>query len=325
MQQEDFNILSDKIQKEFEFNENSQDFVAFFKPFIVKVLSSIIFSSKISENTKIKVLSIISKSGKILSYFLESLNEKELLTLLNDVKLSDLLIENLTQENKKILFNKLNKEVGVFPTVSLFNQIPNKIKTIIQESNFEQNQNKENDNFAVRQILVDNSFQETEKIKAVQLNDATKDIHEMTKTESTKSSIINTVKNEQNNIQNLLENINLSGEVTELIQQTNIQKDQLLIIANKENINLLQLQKMEFILNTEHDKRALLTNALLNPFIKNNMEIVKYIVQQAHNNSDFELWSNAMDILDTLKEKLPETPAEDEDSFVARLKRSRNY
>lgn len=325
MQPEDFDTLSDKIQKEFEFDENSQDFVAFFKPFVIKVLSNIIFSCKIPENTKIKILNIISKSGKILSYFLESLNEKELLALLNDIKLSDLLIKNLTQENKKILFNKLNKEVGIFPTISLFDQIPNKIKTIIKELNAEQNQNEKNNNFSIRHTLTDDSFRATEKTKPIQSNETIKDNQELKKTEYIKSSIVNTAKNEQNNIQNLLGNINFAREVAELIKQTTIQKDQFLIIANKENISLSQLQKMESILNNEHDKRALLTNALLNPFVRNNIEIIKYIIQQAHDSSNFELWSNAMDILDILKEQSPEMQTDDEDSFVARLRRSRNY
>ena len=284
MQQEDFNILSDKIQNEFEFNASSNDFIAFFKPFVIKVLSSIIFSSKISDNTKRKVFGIIAKSGKILSYFLESLNEKELLILLNDIALSELLIENSTEEIKRILYNKLNKEIGIFPKVSLIDQVPNKIKQFLQDINSEQNQEKESNTYTVRNQFASNSFQETEQSKPAQL------------------STTQSVKTKQNNIQSILIDIVLSDEVAGLISQTNIQKDQFLIIANKENINLAQLQKMQSLLDTEHDKRALLTNALLNPFVKNNMEIVKYIIQQAHYSSNFELCSNAMDILDTIKE-----------------------
>ncbi|MDD2839536.1 MAG: hypothetical protein PHY80_00200 [Rickettsiales bacterium] len=302
MQQEDFNILSDKIQKEFEFNENSKDFVAFFKPFIIKVLLSIIFSTKISENTKTKVFNIVRESGKILDYFLESLNEKELLILLNNVRLSELLFENLTQKNKEILYTKLNKEIGIFPRILLLNQIPNKLQKIIQEWNINI-QNKKEDNEVVRQTYTDDAFQETEKSKTIQTNAA------------------KIIQEEQINIKNLFNDINLSDEVVELLGQTTTQKDQFLIVVSKENINLVQLKKIESLLTTEHDKRALLTNALLNPFIKNNMEILKYIVQQSHDNSDFELWSNAMDELDVLKEKSQET--EEDDSFVARLKRSR--
>lgn len=326
MQQENFDTLSDKIQKEFEFDENSKDFAAFFKPFVVKVLLSIIFSTKISENTKIKVFNIISKSGKIRNYFLESLNEKELLFILNNAELSEILFENLDRKNKETLYQKLNKEIGIFPRVLLLDQIPVKLQKIIKECGPEQNQKIEISDAVVRQSYSDTNFEEAEKLKAAQIK-ATQvaqeenfsNINEKLQTVQTKT--IQTIQQENlNNIKQLLNNINFSNEVAELLSQTSAQKDQFLIIANKENINLDQLKKMESLLSKEHDKRALLTNALLNPFIKNNMDTLKYIVQQAHDSSDFELWSSAMDELDTLKESTPEV---EDDSFVARLKRNR--
>ncbi len=303
MQQENFDNLSDRIQKEFEFNENSKDFIAFFRPFMVKVLASIIFSTKISENTKIKVFNIISKSGKVLNYFLESLDEKELLFILNNIELSELLFENLDQKSKEILHLKLNKQIGIFPKILLLDQVPAKLQKIIKDWNINLSQKREIDNTTVRQSYSDANFEEAGKLKVIQ-------------TKTTR------VIQEENlsNIKQLLNNIDLSSEVVELLNQTSAQKDQFLILANKANISLDQLKKMESLLDKEHDKRALLTNALLNPFIKNNMEALKYIIQQAHNNSDFELWSNAMDELDILKEKIPEV---EEDSFVARLRKNR--
>ena len=314
---ESFEEISNKIKTEFEFNSNSADFVAFFKPFIIKVFLNIIFSEKTNRKTKIAIFNIFLTSPKVLKYLLELISDKELLIILNSVDINDLLVNNIDDNLKVLLKNRLNKEVGVFPKVKLLKQIPTKLQNIINDwknlelnTNINQNIiNRQPNEITREQINNGNNF-ETPKFETLNQNSQITD---------------KTLKNNvQIDFQDILIGIEFSESTLELLKKATNIKDKILIIANKEKIDLFQLERLKSLLKEEHDIGALFVNVLLNKQVNKDIDILKYIINNARKFGNFELWSDANDQLNIAEEENRKKLEEEKNnSFVGRLNRER--
>lgn len=312
---ESFEEISNKIKTEFEFNSNSTDFVSFFKPFIIKVFLNIIFSEKTNRKTKIDIFNIFLTSPKVLKYLLELISDKELLIILNSVDINDLLVNNIDDNLKVLLKNRLNKEVGVFPKVKLLKQIPTKLQNIINnwkdlELNINQNIiNRQPNEITREQINNENNF-ETPEYKTLNQN----------------SQITNNAlkQDTQINLQDILIGMEFSESTLELLKKATNIKDKILIIANKEKIDLFQLERLKSLLKEEHDIGALFVNVLLNKQVNKDIDVLKYIINNARKFGNFELWSDANDQLNITEEENKKRLEEQKNnSFVGRLNRER--
>ena len=308
---ESFEEISNRIKTEFEFNSDSADFVSFFKPFIIKVFLNIIFSEKTSRKTKIDIFNIFLTSPKVLKYLLELISDKELLIILNSADINDLLVNNIDDDLKVSLKNRLNKEVGVFPKVKLLRQIPTKLQNIINNwKDLKLNTNTKSTNEITReQIGNENNF-ETPKFETLNQNSQITD---------------KTLKNDTRiDFQDILIGIEFSESTLELLKKATNIKDKILIIANKEKIDLFQLERLKSLLKEEHDIGALFVNILLNKQVNKDIDILKYIINSARKFGNFELWSDANDQLNIAEEENRKRLEEEKNnSFVGRLNRER--